>query len=229
MTPEAVRLSSQLRDLLARNESDSRAKMEGMNRLGFLGASDFGPLLGLSRWTTPHQLWLQKTGQALPFEGNLFTDVGQALEPLVLRLAVQRLGMTELIRASELSPPAEPWLKVHLDATARQGGELVVLEAKTCSFSKRDGGWGPEGGEMVPAEYFAQVTVQMHAARLEGLPVSRAVIACLFLNRLGDGREKQPQTFSVPYDEAMALGLMERGRAFWKLIEQRTWPTSEAA
>jgi predicted phage-related endonuclease len=224
MTPEALAISGQLRDMLARNSaSERRATAEDMDRIGFIGASDFGALLGLSKFKTPHQLWLEKTGQAPPFPGNLYTDVGTALEPLVLKLAVKRLGLTELIRASELTPEGEPWLKVHLDATARRDGELVVMESKTCSFSKRDGGWGPEGGELVPSEYWAQVTMQMHAARLCGLPVSKAIVACLFLNRLGDGPEKQPQIFEVPYDEGTAHRMMEKGRAFFKLVQSRTW------
>lgn len=224
MNPRALEISAQLLTLIKRNElSEAREKMGGMDRLGFIGASDFGALLGLSKWKTPKDLWLEKTGQAPPFHGNLYTDVGTALEPLVLKLAVKKLGMTELIRASELTPEGEPWLKVHLDATARRNGELVILESKTCSFAKRDGGWGPEGSELIPGEYFAQVMAQLHAARLEGLPVTKAVVACLFLNRLGDGPEKQPQVFEVAYDAGMAEDLMAKGRAFFKMVQSRTW------
>lgn len=195
-----------------------------MDRMGFVGASDVPAIIGISKWKTPHQLWLEKTGQKEPDPPNLYTEVGTQLEPLVLELASLRLK-AQLFTGPMLHHPTEPWMRVALDGLVElPDGETTVLEAKTCSFSKRDGGWGPAGSEMVPAEYWAQVQTQMLVMRANGHKVERAIIACLFLNRLGDGMEKMPQLFSVPFDAVAADGLLERAKTFWARVTSRTWP-----
>lgn len=198
-----------------------------MNRLGFLGASDFPAVLGLSRWKTPKQLFLEKTEQAPEQPRSLRLDIGNVLEPLILDRAQAKLGPITL-RGLEIHHPEEPWLRVHPDGLTTDGRSVV--QAKTCAFAKRDEGWGAPGSADIPAGYFAQVQVEMLVARADGRLVERAFLAVLLLNRLGD--ENNPQIFEVPFDTEMAHGLVERGREFWRCVESRTWPfqdESEAA
>ena len=54
-------------------------------RLTGLGGSDIGAILGLNPWRTPYQVFLEKTGQAEPFTGNLQTRFGSYAEEFVAR------------------------------------------------------------------------------------------------------------------------------------------------
>ncbi len=45
-----------------------------------IGASDVATIIGASPWSTPYQLWLDKTGRKQAFEGNAATVRGQELE-----------------------------------------------------------------------------------------------------------------------------------------------------
>ena len=36
-----------------------------MNRIGFIGGSDISAVMGMNRWTTPLQLWSEKTGKPI--------------------------------------------------------------------------------------------------------------------------------------------------------------------
>jgi len=48
-----------------------------------IGGSDIGALLGFSNYTTPRDLYFDKIGEAEPFEGNIRTEAGTRLEPII--------------------------------------------------------------------------------------------------------------------------------------------------
>ena len=188
-------------------------------RENFLGASDFGPLLGLSRFKSAEQLFEEKMGRGVSEPESLYQSVGKALEPLVLATWAARVG-AKLLRGPEYRHPEFPWVKAALDGEAElPTGEVVVVESKTCSFSKRDGGWGAAGSELIPACYWAQVQAQLLCARANGRKVERAVVPVLFLNRLGDGPDKQPQEFEVTFDARVAASMLSKAIDFWARVE----------
>lgn len=53
------------------------------NRNEFISASQAAAALGYSTYSTPLDIFLEKTGQTPPFEGNAATKRGQRLEPIV--------------------------------------------------------------------------------------------------------------------------------------------------
>ncbi len=58
-----------------------------------IGASEVAALLGLDPRKTPLSLWLDKTGNAPPFEGNRFTEMGQRCEPVIADAYAEREGV----------------------------------------------------------------------------------------------------------------------------------------
>lgn len=192
--------------------------------MGFLGASDFGPLLGLSRFKTAHQLWLEKTGQVEPEPSGFAAELGQLLEDDVLELYGRRKGHKMNIQTKPLfQHPRLSWLRVAPDAMADGPGNRIVVEAKTAGVKKAEG-WGPEGTADVPGAYFAQVQVQMAVAIACGVKVLKADMPVLFLSN------RSFQVFEVPYDVEMAQTIIHRGVEFWQRVETKTWPeTAEEA
>lgn len=126
-------------------------------RKSYLGASEAAAVLGLSRWSSPVEVWAHKTG-LLPEEdlsGELRIKVGNKLEQLVADLFMEETGKT-VHRVNETKRhPKYPFIGANLDR--RVVGENAVLELKTAS------GWKAKEWQEdeFPAEYVIQVIHQM--------------------------------------------------------------------
>ena len=70
----------------------SRAEWLATRRQG-IGGTDLAPILGLSKWKTPHDVWLDKTGR---YEQPQNDDMrrGQLLEPVIKAMYEERHGVT---------------------------------------------------------------------------------------------------------------------------------------
>jgi len=58
-----------------------------------IGGSEIGAILGLNPFTSAYKLWAERTGRIPPFEGNLATKVGTALEDFVARFFTEQTGI----------------------------------------------------------------------------------------------------------------------------------------
>lgn len=121
-----------------------------------LGCSEIATALGLSRWKTPYQLWLEKTGRAKPenIDGLLRVELGNKLEQVVAQMYAERTGSKLARHAPTLTSERWPYLVGHLDrriVKARRG-----LEIKTHLTRFTSDEWGEEGTDKVPSEYLLQ-------------------------------------------------------------------------
>jgi putative phage-type endonuclease len=159
-------------------------------RLSGLGGSDIGAILGLNPWRTPYQVFLEKTGQAEPFTGNLQTRFGSYAEEFVAREYCEQTGRQVQRFNGLLRHPDAPLIG-HIDrlvipegakrASYRQEIRTDLgLEAKTASAfaSGRDSEWGEAGTDAVPQSYLLQSAAYM---ALTGCP--RWDLAVLFGNQ----------------------------------------------
>jgi predicted phage-related endonuclease len=62
-----------------------------------VGASDIPIICGLSKYKTPHQLWLEKTGRTEGFQGNSVTEWGHLHEGNILYRYIKEITEAELI------------------------------------------------------------------------------------------------------------------------------------
>lgn len=126
------------------------------DRTGFIGSSDAAAVLGLSRWSTPLQVWAEKTGQVVrPELDSEAVLLGTELEDYVAR-RFARLTGKKVQRVNEiLTHPKHPFLCAQIDR--RVVAEDALLECKTCSAWKARE-W--EGDE-IPQEYIVQVMHQL--------------------------------------------------------------------
>ena len=147
------------------------------DRRGFLGGSDAAAVMGLRPWSTPVELWLEKTGrkahEAPTKARQRMFDRGHKLEPFIRDMVIDKLddmGLhVELIACNErYSDPEHGFMSCEIDFELRLtgaveiGGRLVVFDgehvnadAKSVSgFARKK--WGDENTEDVPIEYAAQ-------------------------------------------------------------------------
>lgn len=126
------------------------------DRRNFLGASEAGSVLGLSKYKTPLALWMEKKGMVPPSPPSIPARAGNALEELVISLFEEKTGLSVEDRQKEFLSPSHPYLACHVDGLV---DEPAIVEAKTTGGPE---GWGEDGSSDVPFVYIAQTAVQMH-------------------------------------------------------------------
>jgi len=118
-----------------------------------IGGSECAAVLGLSRYKTPLQVYLDKTTENINKETTMQMELGTYLEPFLIR-------KYEEISGNKCEKPQErfinekyPWLFAHIDSWIKNTN--LILEAKTTRFF--DENWGEDGTDLIPQEYLIQV------------------------------------------------------------------------
>lgn len=136
--------------MITDKQKDDRAKG--------IGSSEVATILGMNRWQSPFDLWAVKTGRAPAPTTNDAMRLGQVLEPTLLQLAGERLGL-RVVRPSTTFVGAKTYFRANIDGMigeARRGSDIV--EVKTTGITD---GWGKEGTDEVPHPVLCQVMYQM--------------------------------------------------------------------
>lgn len=142
-----------------------------MDRQLRIGASDVPVLLGLSRWRTPYDLWLEKTGRKAPDPvDNEAVRVGIVLEPALLDWAEQKLGVLRRQVYVELSGTP---LGCTLDGLTESG---VPVEAKTAGIVSGYSDGFSDDADGIPENYRAQCLAQMAACNSDVCYVPALVV-----------------------------------------------------
>lgn len=122
-----------------------------------IGGSDVATILGLNKWKSPYQLWLEKTDQiTLDDNAGEAAYWGTALEPLVANRFSEVTGKKVRRRNQVFEHTDYPFLRANIDRDIV--GEDAILECKTANqFLAKE--W--EGDE-IPLQYICQVQHYMN-------------------------------------------------------------------
>ncbi len=170
-----------------------------LERRGYIGSTDSAAILGLSRYSTPLNVWAIKTGQIVEedISGKLPVRLGHKLEQAVAELFTEETGK-KLHRVNEtVIHPKYNFLAANLDR--RVVGEKAVVEIKNVGAFRRDE-WR-EGQS--PAEYICQV---MHQLAVTGW--DRGYLVALIGNTDFEIR-------TIERDEQALKDLVNREVSFW--------------
>ncbi|TCJ01342.1 YqaJ viral recombinase family protein [Cytobacillus praedii] len=117
-----------------------------------IGGSDAGVILGLNKYRTAFELWLEKTGQVDPIEiDNEAIYWGNEMENVVAKEFEKRTGKKVRKTNFMYSHPKHEFIKANVDRLIV--GESAVLECKTASaYLAKE--WE---GEEIPATYLVQI------------------------------------------------------------------------
>ena len=95
-----------------------------------IGSSDAAAVMSMGKYGSPYQVWEVKTGQRT-IEQNFKMQLGHTMEPVILELAAQELGMDIAKPDLVLAHPDHPGLTCNLDGYATNVyGETAIVEAK---------------------------------------------------------------------------------------------------
>ena len=173
-----------------------------------IGGSDASVVCGISRYKSPVELWLDKTGQLPPQEAGEAAYWGTQLEPFVRAEFTKRTGI-EVIRRSELLQSEEHFFMLaNLDGVCEVPDYgTCIFEAKTASAYKA-GEWD----DAIPDEYQLQI---QHYMAVTGYKA--AYIAVLI------GGNTFRWKF-VERDEELISMLIDLEADFWKHVQDCTPP-----
>jgi putative phage-type endonuclease len=137
---------------MAKNTTEMTHQEWLQERTKGIGGSDASIILGLNKWKTPFELWLEKTGQS-----NLEDTAGEAayfgnkLEDLVAEEFEIRSGKKVRRNNFMLQHPEYDFITANIDR--KVVGEDALLECKTASAYLKDD-WE---SEEIPAPYLVQI------------------------------------------------------------------------
>lgn len=121
-------------------------------RVNYIGGSDAAAVMGMSRWTTPIQLWSEKAGVVAPedISGKFPVRFGTKAEDIVAEFFEEETGLKVKKVKETIYHKTHKFIAVNLDR--RVVGEDAFVELKTSNARKKHE-W--EGDE-IPKEYLIQ-------------------------------------------------------------------------
>jgi len=177
-----------------------------------LGGSDVAAILGLSKWATPLDIYIDKISEEVEEqELTNFQEWGNRLEPLIIEKFTDATGLKCSITNKTFKHPKHQFMLANVDALIPE--ENAILECKTVnSFGAQE--WGIEGTDQIPDYYLTQC---IHYA--EVLDAAKVYIAVLIGGN--DFRIYQ-------YERNHELGnlIIEKEKTFWEQHIKKEVPPS---
>jgi len=192
------------------SKTNNREEWLQQRKLG-IGGSDLGAILGLSKWSNPYKLWLEKTGNSEIIEDKSkerMFDIGNHNEELVAKYFSEDENKKVKIEPCTLQNKKYPFMLANIDRWIV--GENAGLECKTTrNFNlKKD----LEKG-VVPLQYQLQC---LHYMAVTGAD-------CWYISIL-DMISLKLYTFKIDRNEELIEMIIEKEKTFWDLVENKIEP-----
>jgi putative phage-type endonuclease len=176
------------------------------DRTKYIGGSDIGAILGLSKFRTPLQVWLEKTGQDLGKLDSLPLRFGSFAESFVATEYSRSTGFELIHDESAFIHPQHTFMSAHIDRLVLecngQASPTRILECKTANpFAQLE--WGEAGSDQVPMSYLCQCIWYMAITGIE-----KTDLAVLFGNN--DFR-----IYEIIRDQELEELVLQRAISFW--------------
>ena len=176
-----------------------------LDRTKYIGGSDIGAILGLSRFRSPLEVWMEKTGKEVKRLDSLPLRFGSFAEEFVASEYSRSTGFLLIHDESIYVHPEYSFMSAHMDRFVLDGSTSTpshILECKTANpFSSGD--WGEAGTDQVPLSYLCQCIWYMAITNLK-----RVDLAVLFGN--SDFR-----IYEISRDLELEGVILQKASFFW--------------
>jgi putative phage-type endonuclease len=176
------------------------------DRTKYIGGSDIGAILGLSKFRTPLEVWMEKTGKEVRQLDSLPLRFGSFAEEFVANEYARATSFELLHDESIYIHPTHPMMSAHVDRFILGDGlsnpATRLLECKTANPFAR-GEWGEPGTDQVPMSYLCQCIWYMAITGIE-----QCDLAVLFGN--SDFR-----IYEIERDLELEALVIEKALHFW--------------
>jgi len=189
-------------------------------RLG-IGGSDVAAIMGLSPWTTPLDVYLEKLGESTDMvDDSVDTPIywGNVLEDVVANEYAARTGYKVQRRNEPRLHPSLSIARANLDRIVVSHPDGPgVLECKTAG--RRSDDWGEPGTDEIPQYYLTQV---VHYLAVTGY--AWADLAVLFLG------DRQFAVYHIRRDDELIQSILDIEKSWWRdHVEARVPPEPMSA
>ncbi len=183
----------------------TRAEWLKLRKMG-IGGSDVAPLLGLSKWRTPLDIYISKIGK--PDEtDNASMEWGRRLEPVIRQKYAEAVGMEVTVPSFMFQHPEHKFMIADVDGIRADGRIVEIKTARTQM------GWGEEGTDEIPDYYKTQVQHYMTVLGAKSCDVAVLIGASDF------------RIYTVESDPELESLLIEAEADFWhKHVEPKLPP-----
>lgn len=172
-----------------------------------IGGSDIAAIMGMSRYKTALDVYLQKIGIAPQQDDSWELGRGRALEPLLRQHYANKTGRTVVVPKEQLVHPDHVFIRYSPDGICPE--EHRLQEFKTASYNAE---WGDEFSDSIPHEYLLQV---QHGMLVTGYPIADVTVS------IGGNA---PRYFEVVADEEIQTFILEECIEFWHRVETKQPP-----
>lgn len=164
-------------------------------------ATDISAILGIDPYRTGWAVQQEKRGLDT-FKGNLFSEAGDAMEPIVAREYCRDNAGVILHQGATMQHPEHPLLLATPDYLVEHGAERKVLEIKSVFSYSTSLEWGTPETDEVPKKHLVQVLWQLGVCRLSDADVARFYAG-------------QVRYWRVAFDASMFADMRELALAWW--------------
>jgi putative phage-type endonuclease len=183
-------------------------------RAKYLGGSDLGAILGLSKYRTAVDVWLEKTGKQCSERESLPMRFGRFAEAFVAQEYAGLTGHHLVHHEDAVAHSHYTYLQGHIDRFVHPSDEPLfdakgkclakaLLECKTANpFAKQE--WGDAGSDQVPLPYLIQCAWYLLLTQVPSCDV-----AVLFGNA-------DLRIYQIPRDPELEVLLLEHAIRFWE-------------
>ena len=178
-----------------------------------IGGSDASVVCGISRYKSPVELWLDKTGQ-LPYqEAGEAAYWGTQLEALIRTEFTKRTGIEVEHKGVLLQSEESPFMLANLDGTCEHPDYgTCIFEAKTATAYK-----AREWDDTIPDEYQLQIQHYMAVTGYKAAYIAVLIGGNTFRWKL------------VERDEELISMLIELEDNFWDHVQMNTPPAMDGS
>ncbi len=179
-----------------------------------IGGSDVSCLLGINRWKSEIELWMDKTNQTNEVqEENEAMQWGHIMEPIIRNHFAELTGKPVVQIEAILQHPEYPFMLADVDGvTIDENGLPAILEIKTASEFRRS-----DWDDGVPAYYETQV---QHYLCVTGM--KKAYVAVLFGGNAF-------RIYEVDADKELHSMLIAVEKEFWNKVQNMIRPSMDAS
>jgi putative phage-type endonuclease len=176
------------------------------DRTKYIGGSDIGAILGLSKYQSALDVWMEKTGKEIKSLDSLPLRFGSFAEEFVASEYARHTGL-ELIHDKSIYLHSQyTFMSAHIDRFVHGDGIAMaptkILECKTANpFAQSD--WGDVGSDQVPMSYLCQCAWYQAITGID-----EADLAVLFGN--SDFR-----IYQIQRDKELEELLLDKATTFW--------------
>ena len=177
------------------------------DRTKYIGGSDIGAILGLSKFRSALDVWMVKTGKVVKSLDSLPLRFGSFAEAFVASEYTRHTGLELIHDESIYLHPKHAFMSAHIDRFVHGDGIAMpptkILECKTANpFAQSD--WGDVGSDQVPMSYLCQCAWYQAVTGID-----EADLAVLFGN--SDFR-----IYQIKRDKELEDLLLEKATTFWQ-------------